>query len=99
VTLHDEAAYIFINLGFGANTTNFNISLFAAPRNETGPGNLCFPKLMLPSGLGIEEGTEASLQFATAGHNGEGLYNVRNNIGVVVLRVSSIPSATCLTRT
>lgn len=76
VTLHDAAAYIFINLGFGVNASDFNITLFSAPLNETGPGNLCFPKLTLPSGLPIEEGTQASLQFATAGHNGEGLYNV-----------------------
>ncbi|OAL33491.1 hypothetical protein AYO20_07177 [Fonsecaea nubica] len=75
VTLHDAAAYIFINLGFGANSSDFNITLFSAPLNETGPGNLCFPKLTLPSGLPIQEGTQASIQFATAGHNGEGLYN------------------------
>ncbi|OAP62783.1 hypothetical protein AYL99_02010 [Fonsecaea erecta] len=75
VTLHDAAAYIFINLGFGVNSSDFNITLFSAPLNETGPGNLCFPKLTLPPGLPIEEGTQASIQFATAGHNGEGLYN------------------------
>jgi len=76
VTLHDEAAYIFINIGLGANATNFNYTLFSAPLNETGAGNLCFPKLTLPSGLPIKEGTQASIQFATSGHNGEGLYNV-----------------------
>ncbi|KAH0848607.1 hypothetical protein FOPE_02645 [Fonsecaea pedrosoi] len=76
VTLHDAAAYIFINLGFGANSSDFNVTLFSAPLNETGPGNLCFPKLTLPPGLPIQEGTQASIQFATAGHNGEGLYNL-----------------------
>jgi hypothetical protein len=81
VTLHDDAAYIFINIGLGVNTTNFNITLFSQPLNETGAGNLCFPKLVLPPELGIEEGTAASIQFATAGHNGEGLYNVRNYTG------------------
>ncbi|RFU33192.1 hypothetical protein B7463_g3137, partial [Scytalidium lignicola] len=75
VTLHDGAAYIFINIGLGVNSTNFNYTLFSAPLNETGAGNLCFPKLTLPPGLPIQEGTTASLQFATAGHNGEGLYN------------------------
>ncbi|KAH8817207.1 hypothetical protein F5884DRAFT_818997 [Xylogone sp. PMI_703] len=75
VTLHDGAAYIFINIGLGENSTNFNYTLFSAPLNETGAGNLCFPKLTLPSGIQIQEGTNASLQFATAGHNGEGLYN------------------------
>ncbi|EXJ63419.1 uncharacterized protein A1O5_11468, partial [Cladophialophora psammophila CBS 110553] len=75
VTLHDAAAYIFVNLGFGANSSDFNITLFSAPLNETGPGNLCFPKLTLPPGLPIQEGTQVSIRFATAGHNGEGLYN------------------------
>jgi hypothetical protein len=58
------------------NATNFNITLFDQPLNETGRGNLCFPKLTLPSGLPIKEGTQASIQFATVGSKGEGLYNV-----------------------
>ena len=60
VTLHDGAAIIFVNLGLGVNVTNFNISLLDMPLNETGAGNLCFPKLTLPSGLQIQEGTQAS---------------------------------------
>jgi hypothetical protein len=77
VTLHDGAAIIFVNLGLGVNVTNFNISLLAIPLNETGAGNLCFPQLVLPSGLPIQEGTQASIQFATSNpKNGEGLYNV-----------------------
>ncbi|PMD47214.1 hypothetical protein L207DRAFT_506221 [Hyaloscypha variabilis F] len=76
VTLHDGAAIIFVNLGLGVNVTNFNISLLAIPLNETGAGNLCFPQLVLPSGLPIQEGTQASIQFATSNpKNGEGLYN------------------------
>lgn len=80
VTLHDSAAYIFINIGLGVNTTNFNITLFSQPLNETGAGNLCFPKLVLPPDLQVEDGTQASIQFATTGSNGEGLYNVRTLI-------------------
>ena|ERR1700761_7042066 len=77
VTLHDGAAIIFVNLGFGSNVTNFNISLLAVPLNETGAGNVCFPKLKLPAGLPIQEGTQASIQFATSNpKSGEGLYNV-----------------------
>jgi hypothetical protein len=77
VTLHDGAAIIFVNLGLGANATNFNISLIASPINETGAGSVCFPKLMLPADLPISEGTQASIQFATSNpKNGEGLYNV-----------------------
>jgi len=75
VTLHDEAAYIFINIGLGVNSSNFNYTLYAEPLNETGAGNLCFPKLTLPPNMPIAEGTNASIQFATAGHDGEGLYN------------------------
>jgi hypothetical protein len=79
-TLHDDAAYIFVNIGLGVNTTNFNITLFSAPLNETGAGNVCFPKLQLPSDFVVEEGTPASIQIATTGPDGEGLYNVRTVI-------------------
>jgi hypothetical protein len=76
-TLHDAAAIIFVNLGLGVNTTNFNISL-TAPINETGAGNVCFPQLIIPPGLNITEGTQASIQIATSNpKSGEGLYNVR----------------------
>ncbi|KAE9362641.1 hypothetical protein N431DRAFT_433650 [Stipitochalara longipes BDJ] len=76
ITLHDGAAIIFVNLGLGVNVTNFNISLLAVPLNETGAGNICFPKITLPSGLPIQEGTQASIQFATSNpKSGEGLYN------------------------
>jgi hypothetical protein len=59
------------------NTTNFNVTLFSQPLNETGAGDLCFPKLVLPPELQVEEGTQASIQFATTGPDGEGLYNVK----------------------
>jgi len=76
-TLRDGAALVFVNLGLGVNVTNFNISLSAFPLNETGAGNVCFPKLTLPSGLPISEGTQASIQIATSNpKNGEGLYVV-----------------------
>jgi hypothetical protein len=77
VTLHDAAAYIFINIGLGVNSSDFNYTLYAKPLNETGAGNLCFPKLSLPPNMSIAEGTNASIQFATASYSGEGLYNVR----------------------
>jgi len=75
VTLHDAAAYIFINIGLGVNSSDFNYTLYAEPLNETGAGNLCFPKLTLPPNMSIAEGTNASIQFATASYSGEGLYN------------------------
>jgi hypothetical protein len=76
-TLRDGAAIVFVNLGLGTNTTNFNISLPAFPLNETGAGNVCIPKVRLPPGLSIAEGTEASIQVATSNpENGAGLYVV-----------------------
>jgi hypothetical protein len=77
ISLGDAAVYVFVNIGLGPNATNFNITLFPTPLNETGRGTVCFPKLTLPSGLPIKEGTQASIQLATSGHDGEGLYNVR----------------------
>ncbi|KIN08736.1 hypothetical protein OIDMADRAFT_141056 [Oidiodendron maius Zn] len=74
-TLHDDAAYISVNIGLGVNTTNFNITLFSAPLNETGRGNVCFPKLQLPADFVVAEGTSASIQIATTSNSGEGLYN------------------------
>ena len=76
MTLHDAAAYIWVNLGLGVNTTNFNYTIVQGPLNETGAGNLCFPHIQLPEGLPIGDGTPATIQFATAGTDGEGLYNV-----------------------
>src|ERR1700753_430233 len=65
-TLRDGAALVFVNLGLGVNVTNFNISLPSFPLNETGAGNVSFPKLKLPSGLPISEGTQGSIQIATS---------------------------------
>ena len=76
-TLKDSAAIVFVNLGLGVNVTNFNISLPVFPLNETGAGNICFPKLKLPSGLPISEGTQASIQVVTSNpKTGGGLYTV-----------------------
>ncbi|TAQ89269.1 hypothetical protein B7494_g2396 [Chlorociboria aeruginascens] len=97
VTLHDAAAYIFINIGLGVNVTNFNYTLFNAPLNETGAGNLCFPKLSLPPNLPIVEGTQASIQFATAGHNGEGLYNCADI--TFSSNATLLPSSQCVNTT
>lgn len=76
-TLHDGAALVWVSLGLGANVTNFNITLPGFPFNETGAGNVCFPKLTLPSGLPISEGTQGSIQITTSNpKNGGGLYVV-----------------------
>lgn len=78
VDFHHPFTYVFINLGVGSNVTNFNISLNALPLNETGNGTLCLPQLVLPAGLNLQDGTNASLQISTVGPEGTALYNVRN---------------------
>ncbi|KAL7929442.1 hypothetical protein V8C35DRAFT_197080 [Trichoderma chlorosporum] len=72
--LHHPWTYLFINLGLGANTTNFNISLTPDLVNVTGKGTLCIDKL--PVSLDdIADGTLASVQFVTSGESGNALYN------------------------
>jgi hypothetical protein len=72
--LHHAWTYIFINLGLGANVTNFNYTLTPNFLNSTGNGTLCLSKLNLP--VNITEGTLGSLQVVTVGSSGAGLYNV-----------------------
>src|SRR5690242_8200138 len=50
--LHHRWTYLFINLGFGNEVTNFNVSLNpdgGKLLNETGNGTFCFDKLQVPS--------------------------------------------------
>ncbi|KAG0124336.1 hypothetical protein HOY82DRAFT_494079 [Tuber indicum] len=70
---HDNAQ-TYINLGVGNNVTRLNITL-VHPFNQTGNGTFCFPKISIPSGLGIGEGTNASIQVIQLSHNGGALYN------------------------
>lgn len=71
--LHHPWTYVYVNLGLGGNTTNFNITLTPDLWNTTGSGTLCVDKLNVPSG--IADGTLASLQVVTAGAGGQALYN------------------------
>jgi hypothetical protein len=74
--LHHPWTYIFVNLGLGSNvSTNFNITLFSLPLNETGNGTLCIPQVSIPAGL-VTDGMNASLQVVTSGSSGSALYNV-----------------------
>lgn len=69
-------AYTFVNLGLGGdNTTNFNISLVEG-FNQTGNGTFCFPRLVLPAGLPVSDGTNASIQVVQVNERGSALYNV-----------------------
>ncbi|KAL7945210.1 hypothetical protein V8C42DRAFT_73121 [Trichoderma barbatum] len=74
VDLHHPWTYLFVNLGLGANTTNFNVSLTPDLVNVTGKGTLCIEKLPVPLD-DIADGTLASLQFVTSGASGSALYN------------------------
>ncbi|PFH61382.1 hypothetical protein XA68_17494 [Ophiocordyceps unilateralis] len=70
--LHHAWTYVFVNLGLGRNTTNFNISLTPEFLNVTGKGTLC-QKMPVP--VPVANGTLASLQVVTVGDKGSALYN------------------------
>ena len=74
--LHHPWTYIYVNLGLGANTTNFNLTLTPLFWNETGNGTLCIPKLAIPAEFNLTDGTRGSLQVVTSGASGAALYNV-----------------------
>ncbi|KAJ8126513.1 hypothetical protein O1611_g7124 [Lasiodiplodia mahajangana] len=71
--LHHPWTYLYINLGLGENTTNFNISLTPELLNVTGSGNFCIPALSVPTP--VTDGQNATLQFVTNGESGSALYN------------------------
>lgn len=73
LALHHPWTYVFVNLGLGGNTTNFNLTLTPDLWNTTGSGTLCVEKLAVPAG--IADGTRASLQVVTSGASGAALYN------------------------
>lgn len=71
-------ALTYVNLALGGdNTTSFNISLVQV-FNQTGNGTYCFPKIVLPEGLAVSDGTNASIQVIQLGTTGSALYNVSN---------------------
>ncbi|KAG5918781.1 hypothetical protein E4U42_006737 [Claviceps africana] len=75
--LHHNWTYVFVNLGLGANASNFNISLTPEFWNVTGKGTLCVDKLPLPADVQgqVHDGDLASLQVVTVGETGSALYN------------------------
>ncbi|RFU73583.1 hypothetical protein TARUN_8674 [Trichoderma arundinaceum] len=72
--LHHPWTYVYVNLGLGANTTNFNVSLTPEFLNVTGKGTLCIDKLPVPLD-DVADGTLASIQVVTSGESGNALYN------------------------
>ncbi|KAI0390850.1 hypothetical protein F5Y17DRAFT_471297 [Xylariaceae sp. FL0594] len=71
--LHHPWSYVYINLGLGQNSSNFNISLTPSLLNVTGKGTFCLPSLPIPTT--ISDGQEASIQIVTNGASGSALYN------------------------
>ncbi|TQS34249.1 hypothetical protein Golomagni_05375, partial [Golovinomyces magnicellulatus] len=71
--LHHPWTYVFVNLGLGENSTNFNISLTPELWNATGKGTLCVSELKIPQD--IADGSVGTLQVVTSGASGSALYN------------------------
>ncbi|KAK2801829.1 hypothetical protein FQN50_007574 [Emmonsiellopsis sp. PD_5] len=68
-------AITYVNLGLGSDeSVVFNISLIEG-FNQTGNGTLCFPKVPIPSDLGLATGANASIQIIQLTELGSALYN------------------------
>jgi hypothetical protein len=78
IDLHHDWTYIFINVGLGNDTTDFNITLTPQFLNSTGEGTLALTDLKLPEDSGVTEGAIGSIQVVTVGSSGSGLYNCAN---------------------
>jgi hypothetical protein len=74
LNLHHEWSYLYINLGLGENTTDFNLSLTPELLNVTGSGNFCIPALPIPAT--VLDGQNATIQIVTNDQSGSALYNV-----------------------
>ncbi|KAF2834085.1 hypothetical protein M501DRAFT_937620 [Patellaria atrata CBS 101060] len=74
--VHHPWALTYVNLGIGNEVTSFETSLLTG-FNQTGNGTFCLRELggMSLADLGIEEGTNATLQFIQASGSGSALYN------------------------
>ncbi|KAI0975275.1 hypothetical protein F4678DRAFT_484947 [Xylaria arbuscula] len=83
--LHHPWTYLYINLGLGENSTNFNISLTPQLLNVTGSGSFCLTDLPIPNT--IAEGQNATVQVVTNGQSGSALYNCAD----VVFKSSAKP--------
>lgn len=70
-------ALTYVNLGVGNNATSFNITLLDN-FNQTGNGTFCISQLgaAVLEELGVQEGTNATIQVIQTSHSGSALYNV-----------------------
>ncbi|CAG9989754.1 unnamed protein product [Clonostachys byssicola] len=74
--LHHAWTYVFLNLGLGENTTDFNITLTHHQlMNTTGKGLLCLDDIRLPDNSNVTQGAVGTLQVVTVGDTGSALYN------------------------
>lgn len=102
--LHHAWTYIFVNIGFGSEVSNFNVSLNPDGGkliNSTGDGELCWSRLAVPSaevlGLTVTDGLEASVQVVTVGDSGSALYNCADI--VFTANATLLPEAECTNST
>lgn len=75
IELGHHWTYVFINLGLGNDTSDFNITLTPSVWNTTGDGILCVDKVPIPENSGVTEGAIGTLQVITVGSAGTSLYN------------------------
>ncbi|EXJ80210.1 hypothetical protein A1O1_08352 [Capronia coronata CBS 617.96] len=71
---------------------NFNITL-EQTFQEQGEGNFCLPSVQIPANLGIQDGTNGTLQVITDGEGGGGLYVCADLTFTSSPTVQSLPSA------
>ncbi|KAI9857377.1 MAG: hypothetical protein M1813_008280 [Trichoglossum hirsutum] len=88
-------AITYVNLGLGGSNVTFNISLVPG-FNQTGNGTFCFPKISLPSSLGLKEGQNASLQVIQVGETGSSLYNCAD---ITFGKDAVVPAGACTNST
>lgn len=72
IDLHHPFSYVWLNVGLGENSTNFNITLTPQFWNVTGSGSVCVEDLPWPDN--VENGTVGTLQVVTS-DKGSALYN------------------------
>lgn len=70
----------------------FNVELWPTIL-EQGPGDFCWESIPLPANLSIEEGTNATIQVITNGHDGTGLYNVSFPLPPNIPQAPYLPSS------
>jgi len=68
-------AITYVNLGLGGSNTTAFTTVLVHGFNQTGNGTFCFPKLTIPSSLGVKEGDTASIQVIQISETGSSLYN------------------------